>query len=123
MDGNNKNNFRLDPLPPYAGFWCSCEQCSCVQCRSSSGRLNRELESCAWLVVWLAAIPYQLANVARRMGASRAHDLLAIGILLDTIRQYVYPTLHERKTLLPSHHAIAGCAKGIQTRLFIQQAR
>jgi hypothetical protein len=73
----------------------------------SIDRLNRELGSRAWLVVWLAGIPYQLTNVARRMGASCAYDLLAIKSFLDTIRQYVYPTLHERKTLLPSHRAIA----------------
>jgi hypothetical protein len=30
-------------------------------------RLNRALESCAWLVVWLAGIPYQLTNVTWRM--------------------------------------------------------
>ena len=41
---------------------------------------------------------------------------------LDMIREHDYPTLHERNTLLPSHHAIAGCAKGIQTRWFIHQA-
>ena len=82
----------------------------------SIDRLNRELESRDGLVGWLAGIPYQLTNVARRMGAFRACDLLAIKSFLDTIRQYVYPTLHERKTLLPSHHAIAGCAKGIQTK-------
>ena len=87
-----------------------------MQCYGLSDRLNVLLESCAWLVAWLAAIPYQLTNVARRMGLPRAYDLLAIEILLDTIRQYAYPTLHERNTLLPSHHAIAGCAKGIQTK-------
>ena len=55
--------------------------------------------------------------------------VLVIGVTIankifpvDNIRECLYPTLHERKTLLPNHHAIAGCVKGIPTKWFIHQA-
>ena len=75
MDSNNKNNFRVDPLPPsylsVALMYCFGVHANSVRVSSVGNvndRLNRELESCAWLVVWLAGIHYRLANVARRMG-------------------------------------------------------
>jgi hypothetical protein len=91
-----------------------------------SACLNRELESCAGLVVCHAGIPYQLTNVTCRM--ERLVLVVCVTIankifLVDSFRQSLYPTLHERNTLLPSHRAIAWCAKGIQTRSSIHQAK
>ena len=83
MDSNNKNNFRLNPLPPsyLSGLvmYCPSVQANSVHACNAGNvndRLNRWLESRAGLVVWLAAIPYWLTNVARRMGVPRACDLL-----------------------------------------------
>jgi hypothetical protein len=98
-----------------------------VQCSSEQrGNVNDRLNRALGLRDGLAGIPYQLTNVTWRMGRL----VLVIGVtiankifLVDNIRESLYPTLHERKTLLPSHHAIAGCVKGIQTRSFIHQAR
>ena len=63
MDSNNKNNFRVDPLPPsylsVALMYCFGVHANSVRVSSVGNvndRLNRELESCAWLVVWLAGI-------------------------------------------------------------------
>ena len=71
-------------------MYCPGVQANSVQaCNAGNVNacLNRGLESCAGFVVWLAAIPYQLANVAMRMGLLRARDLLAIKSFLDSFRE------------------------------------
>jgi|688.fasta_scaffold327066_4 hypothetical protein len=127
MDGNNKKLSPVDPLPPsylsVALMICPGVQANSVHACNAGNvndRLDVMLESCDWFVDWLAGIPYQLTNVTWRMEWLVLVVCVTIAnkiFLVDNIRECLYPTLHERKTLLPSHHAIAGCAKGIQTLL------
>ena len=75
MDGNNKNNSRVDPRPPLLQVGCDCNviapgcgvQANGVHACSAgnvSARLNVTLESCAWLV-GLAMLNHELRAKVR----------------------------------------------------------
>ena len=79
MDSNNKNNFRVDPLPPsylsVALMYCFGVHANSVRVSSAGNvndRLNRELESCAWLesVTCLAPWNIPVEHVQLCRGAS-----------------------------------------------------
>jgi hypothetical protein len=65
MDSNDKNISPVDPLPPLnlSGLVMYCPSVHAsgghaCNVGNVNDRLNVVLESRAWLVVWLAAIPY-----------------------------------------------------------------